>query len=168
MELLDFDADSLYFDEPILPEAAQCLEQAAEEYGEPSAEERLLRADALQPEHPLVLVALYRFYYYQHRFDDALQIAARTLEQFAKRVGLSADWQTITPDDVAHYQGGVTPDLRFYLMALKGAGYLEMRLGRHQAAQQRFATVMLFDSDDRLGTSVLQRFASEAENLPPP
>ncbi|QEP44520.1 hypothetical protein D5085_16090 [Ectothiorhodospiraceae bacterium BW-2] len=168
MELLDFDADTLYFDEPMSAEAAHCLEQAAEEYGEPSAEERLLRAYSLQPEHPSVLVALYRFYYYQHRLEEALQIAERTLVQFAQRVGLPTDWHTITADGVAHYQGGVTPDLRFYLMALKGAGYLEMRLGRHRAAQQRFATVMLFDSDDRLGAGVLQQFAKAAENLPPP
>jgi hypothetical protein len=86
MDLLEFESAALYFDEPLNDEASRCLDQAAKSYGTRSAETALMRAYFLEPEHPTVLVALYRYFFYQHRLEDALLVAQRVLRIFAKRL----------------------------------------------------------------------------------
>jgi tetratricopeptide (TPR) repeat protein len=158
MDLLDFEADALYFDESITDEARHCLDQAAEDYGSPQAEAALMRAYFLEPEQPLVLVALYRYFYYQHRLTESLLVAQRVLKLYAKRLGFPEDWQDLERQDVA---GGMDmPVLRFYLLALKGAGFLEMRLGQLDKAQACFRKVLEWDEQDRLGVKALLDLAS--------
>ena len=75
MDLLDFVETELYFDEPLSTEVSQLLATASAEYGSLEAELALLRASVLSPKHLSVLVALYRYYFYQHRLVAALQVA---------------------------------------------------------------------------------------------
>jgi hypothetical protein len=105
MDLLDFEAEQLYFDEPIDAEAQNAIATAAEYYGEKQAEDLLMRAYFLEPEHPSVLVALYRYFYYQHRLSDALRVAERVLRVFARRLGLPLDWRELNP---ASFNCGLT------------------------------------------------------------
>ena len=79
MDLLDFNDCKLYFEDPLPAAAEALLALAAREYGEPSAELALLRAHLLAPDNLTVLVGLYRYYFYQHRLEDALQVAERAL-----------------------------------------------------------------------------------------
>ncbi len=153
MDLLDFSADSLYFEEPIEAEVAHALERAAAGYASGEAESALLYASSRQPEQPQVLVALYRFFYYQHRLEEALQVAERVLTLFAARLNLPQRWQELQPAAVT----AITPALRFYLLALKGAGYLELRLGRIAAAEERLGCLLALDPLDRLGAGALLR-----------
>lgn len=155
MDLLDFEAEQLYFDEPIEPAAETAIERAAELYGEDAAERQLLWAYFLEPQHPLVLVALYRYFYYQHRFEDAMRIAERVLLLFAQRLGIPADWRELDPHAINLEAPDRMTMLRFYLLALKGAGYLELRLGRHEQAQQRLYKVLELDDSDRMGVQSL-------------
>ncbi|MEZ5588883.1 MAG: hypothetical protein R3E46_17595 [Sedimenticolaceae bacterium] len=162
MDLLDFESGQLYFDEPIDPVAKQAIEEAAEHYGEVRAEQQLLRAYFLEPEHPLVLVALYRFFYYQHRLPDALRVAERVLRITARRLGLPQDWRQL---DEARLASGVMASmtlLRFYMLALKGAGYLELRLGSYETALARLHKVAELDENDRLGAQALIDVARES------
>lgn len=162
MDLLDFASDDLYFDEPLQAEVRGCLELAANNYGEVIAESSLLRAYFLAPEHPMVLVALYRYFYYQHRLMDALLVADRVLWVFAKRLGLPDDWHELTETQIG---GGVMVSmtmLRFYMLALKGAGFLELRLGQYADALARLEKVVELDSNDRLGASALMEVAQQA------
>jgi tetratricopeptide (TPR) repeat protein len=169
MDLLEFEPGQLYFDEPIDPFAKQAIEEAAEHYGEAHAEQQLLRAYFLEPEHPLVLVALYRFFYFQHRLPDALRVAERVLRITARRLGFPADWRQL---DEARLANGVIESmtlLRFYMLALKGAGYLELRLGDYAPALARLQKVAELDENDRLGAQALIDVAQEAVdklNLP--
>jgi hypothetical protein len=70
MDLLDFDPEPLYFDDPLAPEVDALLRAAAESYGEGQAEPHLMRAYFLAPRQPTVLVALYRYFYYRHRLTE--------------------------------------------------------------------------------------------------
>ncbi len=158
MDLLDFEAEALYFDEAIGEETRQCLDRAAAEYGSPQAEAALMRANFLEPEQPLVLVALYRYFYYQHRLAESLLVAQRVLSLYAKRLGFPSDWQALDRDSADGSRD--MPGLRFYLLALKGAGFLEMRLGRPEQAQAYFRKVLEWDDQDRLGTRPLMEMAS--------
>jgi tetratricopeptide (TPR) repeat protein len=168
MDLLDFQAGELYFDEPIDPAASAAIEEAAGRYGENGAEQLLLRAYFLEPEHPLVLVALYRYFYYQHRLPEALLVSERVLRLYAARLGLPIDWRQL---DEAQLAGQAAPPitlLRFYLLALKGAGFIELRLGRFDAALGRLEKVVELDGDDRLGAMALIEVAREATAQPQP
>jgi tetratricopeptide (TPR) repeat protein len=164
MDMLDFDSESLYFDEPLDSQTKQLLDAAAENYGEAEAEESLLRAYFLEPEHPMVLVALYRYYYYQHRLEDALRVAERVLKTFAERLELPRDWQRLTEQQIGNGVMVSMTMIRFYMLALKGAGYLELRLGRHEAALARLQKVADLDTNDRLGAQALLNVVREALN----
>ncbi|MCU7960549.1 MAG: hypothetical protein KZQ58_11260 [gamma proteobacterium symbiont of Bathyaustriella thionipta] len=164
MDFLDFEADQLYFDEPIESAIEALIEEAADLYGEDEAEILLLRANFYEPEHPMVLVALYRYFYYQHRYADALKVAERVLVIFARRLGLPQDWSAL---DRSCFENGALVSmtmLRFYMLALKGAGYLELRLGEYESALQRLHKVAEYDDADRMGARALIDVALDALN----
>jgi tetratricopeptide (TPR) repeat protein len=162
IDLLEFDSEDLYFDEEINPEVKTCLDQAAEAYGTEQAEASLMRAYFLEPDHPMVLVALYRFYYYQRRLRESLLVAERVLRVIGKRLELPEDWRDLTEP---HLGCGIMISMtmvRFYMLALKGAGYLELRLGDFIPALERLEKVAELDSKDRLGAQALLEVAREA------
>lgn len=161
MDLLDFEAQSLYFETPLGYETARLLEQAATTYGKESAEHNLLRAYFLEPEHLTVLVALYRYFYYQHRYSDALTVAERAMETAARNLGLGCSWQQLNLEILA---GGVIRSMtltRFFLMALKGTGYLKLRMGETESGLERLEKVAQLDVDDRIGVRSLIAIARD-------
>lgn len=161
MDLQDFEAEDLYFNNPIDPEVAGLLDEAASLYPEPETETLLLRAYFLAPQDLNVLVALYRYFYYQHRLPDALIVAQKAISVSGKRLSLPEDWRHLTR---LHLGQGVLVSMtltRFYLMAHKGAGYLEMRLGELADAVGRLQTLVDIDTNDRLGVKALLVLAQE-------
>jgi hypothetical protein len=66
VDLLSFDAEPLYFDNPPSEKVVQLPQQAAEDYSDGKAEADLQQAYQQAPEHLMVLVALFRYYYHQH------------------------------------------------------------------------------------------------------
>jgi tetratricopeptide (TPR) repeat protein len=162
MDMQDFEAGDLYFDEPLTDEASRCLDCAAEQYAEGRAERSLMRAYFLEPEHPMVLVALYRYFYYQHRLEEALMVAERVLVVFAKRLELPDNWREITELRIGSGVMISMALIRFYMLALKGAGYLEFRLGHYDSAIERLEKVAELDSRDRLGAKSLLNIARDA------
>jgi tetratricopeptide (TPR) repeat protein len=162
IDLLEFDSEELYFDEALDSEARHCLDQASERYGTEQAEAALMRAYFLEPEHPMVLVALYRFYYYQHRLHDSLRVAERVLKVIGKRLEFPEDWRALTEMRLGSGVMISMTLIRFYMLALKGAGFLELRLGDYASALQRLEKVVELDSKDRLGAQALLDVAREA------
>ena len=161
MDLLDFEAQSLYFEDALGDEAARLLEEAAVAYGQESAEHKLLRAYFLEPEHLTVLVALYRYFYYQHRYADAFTVAERAMEIASRRLELRCNWQQL---NLKNLGVGVIKSMtltRFYLMALKGAGYLKLRMGETQSGLERLEKVAELDVDDRMGVRSLVDIARQ-------
>jgi hypothetical protein len=155
MDLMDFDQPSLYFDDPLAPEIEHLLHQAALSYGKAQAEALLLRAYFLAPEQLVVLVALYRYYFYQHRPEDALMVADRALSVAARRLDLPADWQRLQPEHVGHAVLRSMGLLRFHLMVLKAAAYLHLRQGDHATGRAMLEKLAALDSHDRLGGKAL-------------
>jgi tetratricopeptide (TPR) repeat protein len=155
IDLLEFDSEELYFDEAIDEEARRCLDQASARYGTEEAEAALMRAYFLEPEHPTVLVALYRFYYYQHRLQESLLVAERVLKVIGKRLEFPDDWRDLTELGIGSGVMISMTMIRFYMLALKGAGYLELRLGHYESALERLEKVAELDAKDRLGAQAL-------------
>lgn len=164
IDLLEFDSEDLYFDEAINPETKSCLDKTAELYGTEAAEACLMRAYFLEPEHPMVLVALYRFYYYQHRLSDSLLVAERVLRVIGKRLELPEDWRDLSELSLGSGVMISMTMVRFYMLALKGAGYLELRIGDYLSALERLEKVAELDSKDRLGAQALLEVVREALN----
>ncbi|TNE76746.1 MAG: hypothetical protein EP334_07870 [Gammaproteobacteria bacterium] len=155
MDLQDFESQVMYFDLEASQEVDHLLRLGAERYAEGEAEGCLLQAYALAPNNLTVLVALYRFYYYQHRYQDALMIADRAMETVAPIVGFPASWVDV---DFADLAAGLLESftmVRFYLLALKGAAYLNFRLGNVAEGVRMLNKVIELDSNDRLGAKAL-------------
>lgn len=161
MDLLDFEAQSLYFDDDLSEEVHALLDAAADAYGNAGAEHRLLRAYFHEPEHLTVLVALYRYFYYQHRYPDALLVAERAMNVTARRLGLRCTWEELSLQALSP---GIRVSMtltRFYLMALKGSGYLQLRMGETRNGLARLEKVAEFDTDDRIGVRSLIQLARD-------
>jgi len=159
MDLLHFDGEPMYFDLPVSPEVECLIDDAAAGYGEPEAEQSLLRAYFLEPEHLTVLVALYRYFYYRHRYADALIVADRAIALSSTRLGVPTDWRSLSEADLGRAVLVSMTLTRFLLLALKGAGYLLLRLGDPAAALERFEKVAELDTSDRLGLTELLALA---------
>jgi len=152
-------------------EVEKLLKRASDFGTSGAAEASLMRAYFLEPEHLTVLVAMYRYMYYKHRYDEALLVADRTLEISAKRLGIRRHWSEMTVAEIGH---GVLVSMgltRFYLFALKASGYMYMRLGDMVSALERLNKVAELDPADQFGSSTLIEIAkrhmakTEAENI---
>lgn len=155
MDLMDFDQAGLYFDEPV-PDAVQGLiGRAGDAYGDPAAEALLHHAYFLAPEALVVLVALYRYYFYQHRLEDALRVADRALRIVGARLGFPPEWTRLHPDFLGQAVLRSMGLLRFYLSVLKASGYINLRLGRIQQGRAQIEKLIELDSHDRFGGKAL-------------
>jgi len=153
MDLLDGLDGDLYFEQPLSLEVEQLLKQAADIYPEQPAQSEtfLIQAQTIAPHHLMVLVGLYRYFYYQHRYQDALHIG----EQVLKIVGEKLDfknWQMVTIEGI---EKNDKISVRFYLTALKGNAYLYLRLNQPNQAIQRLEKITTLDPQDRLGSKAL-------------
>lgn len=170
LDLLELGEDGLYFDEPCLPEVEALIAQAAHDYGHVTAEQYLLRAYFLAPEQLSVLVALYRYYFYQHRMEDALIVAERALDVTARRLNLVGGWRSIGHVALGEAVMRSMGLLRFHLLALKGSAVILLRLGRLDEARLRLAKIAEIDERDVLAVAPLlaviaTRQAQETEEV---
>ncbi len=163
MDLLDFDQTELYFDEPISAEVEHLIAMAAANYGNEEAELMLLRANFIAPQHLTVLVALYRYYFYQHRLEDALLVAESALAVVGRRLEFPDTWHYLREANVG---AGVMRSMglvRFYLMVLKAAGYIHLRLGNFDTGQAMLEKLVELDSHDRMGGKALLEVLQQSQ-----
>jgi hypothetical protein len=139
-----------------LPEAAELeLALAGMHYGEPArALAHLERARELAPGHYAVDIGFYRFHFYQGRLDAALEVAGQCLARAAHELGMGRDWRDVAPE--AADFAGFAPLPRFFLFALKGYAYLNLRLGRIAEGERALDKLAELDALDRLKGSVLK------------
>ncbi len=167
VDLMNFDQASLYFDEPISVEVEVLITEAAHQYGVADGDARtealLHKAYFLAPEALIVLVALYRFYFYQHRLEEALLVADRALALVGRRLGFPPEWQRLHLDFLGQAVLKSMGLLRFYLQVLKAAGYLNLRLGRREQGRALLGKLVDLDQHDRLGGKALLAVLDHAE-----
>lgn len=168
MDLLDFSDCKLYFEDALPAEAERLIARAASEYGDPEAELSLLRAHLLAPENLSVLVGLYRYYFYQHRLEDALLVAERAMQLSGRHLGLPADWNLLDETRLGAAAKNSFGLLRFYLLALKAASVVLLRLGRISASRARLSKLAGLDSRDQLGAGKLLEVVNEFQHSAEP
>lgn len=115
----------------------------------------LMRARALAPDHPAVLIAFYRDHFYGHRLAAARDVARRALLVGARALGLPPLWREV-PDRPLPGDARGDARLRFYLFTLKGYAYLSLRLGDMDEAGCALAKLRHLDPQDCVGGALLQ------------
>lgn len=164
MDLHDFEGQAMYFDDPIPGEAEHLIQEAANLYGDKEAENCLLKAYFIAPNNLTVLVAMYRYYYYQHMYDEAVEVAMRAMNVSGDKLCLPGKWQDLTLPHLGEAAVISMGLLRFYLMALKGAGYLNLRMNNLEAGIDMLQKVVELDPNDRLRAAFLLDIAQEVMN----
>lgn len=163
MDFLDFDDHSLYFDEVLTDEQMAQMQRASECYPAPEAEQLLDSLYEQKPDSLMVIVALYRFYYYQHRYEDALKIAEQAIAMSAKLMGMAMSWENVNEQYLGQGDFVTMGLIRFYMLALKGSAYLLMRLGRIDQALPRLNKIVELDPSDQFGAAFLLRMAEKEQ-----
>lgn len=151
---------ALGFDDAVLghglpAEAEAALREAGGARADaPEAMAALMRARTLAPEHPAVLIALYRHHFYGHRLRAARDIARQALAVGAANLGLPLLWRDVPEAALpgAHDDAAA----RFYLFVLKGYAYLSLRLGDGGEAGAALAKLRHLDPQDCVGAALLE------------
>ena len=151
MDLLDFEAQGLYFENEDTPEVENMIAIASENYASGEAELPLLRAYFLAPNSLNVLVALNRFYYYQHRLDDALAATLKALAVIRPLIDFPEDWRELQPHHLSDTPANLLTQVRLYLFTLKAIGFLNMRLELLDVSKSIFEKLVYLDGKDRIG-----------------
>jgi len=155
MDLLDFEAQGLYFEQPDVVGVKELIATAAENYASGNAELSLLQAYFLAPESLNVLVALNRFYYYQHRLEEALAATTKALAVIRLMIAFPEDWSDLQLSHINDAPADLLTQVRLYLFTLKAIGFLNMRLENLDLSQAIFEKLVELDSKDRIGAQGL-------------
>jgi len=165
MDLLEFEAQDLYFDREDNQEVQALISAASEHYSDGQAELPLLRAYLLAPESLNVLVALNRFYYYQHRLEDALLISEKALVLIRRQLGFPEDWRDLQISHIQDAPQERLTQIRFYLFTLKSIGFLNMRLDNLELSRCIFEKLVAMDEKDRLGVQPLLELVLQRQTV---
>ncbi|MEL6978506.1 MAG: hypothetical protein AAGM38_07495 [Pseudomonadota bacterium] len=143
--------------------AIEALKSATAARSDPESAERAVKdALSLAPEEYDVQLGAYRFYFYNHRYAEALPHAEAILGLAARDLNLPADWRAVAPVDARFSAIERRPGL--YLQALLAWGYCQLRIGQSasgegDAAQAlgraAIAKVAALDPTDRFGAAAI-------------
>lgn len=117
------------------------------------AEAALWRAFDLAPDRSEVYVALYKFYFYKNRIEEAEKVVHMALNKAAIQGGFWADWNDLTPASAQWSPAG--PSERFFLYSLKALAFISLRQERSELAGEILAKLLELDPDDQVGASVI-------------
>lgn len=155
MDLLSFDAEPLYFDNPPSEEVVQLLQQAAEDYKSGTSAADLQRAYELAPKNLMVLVALFRYYFYQQRFAEAADISQQARAVIQHKLQLPGDWRALSEATLFGGNESNMVMVRFYLLCLKGEAYMLVRQGQFDEGTALLKKIIAMDSKDHLAATAL-------------
>lgn len=117
------------------------------------AEELLWRAQRMNPAQLEVYVALYKFYFYRKRLEEAERAARLALEEAARQGGFAADWAVL--DRVSADWSRPGGPERVYLYTLKALGFIRLRLPDFRSGEAILWKLAELDPEDQVGGSVL-------------
>ncbi len=149
----DFDAAVLGQGLPAAAETA--LAQAgASRTDPPGAMAALMRAKTIAPDHPAVLIAFYRHYFYGHQLRAARDVARKALVIGALALALPPLWRDVPQRALPGARDDVAT--RFYLWVLKGYAYLSLRLDDPLEARDALLKLRALDPEDCVGAALLE------------
>lgn len=154
-----FPKEQVLFAPNIAPEVNALLQSAVHAYDDTERAESLLwQAHELDPDQLEVYIALYKFYFYKYRLDEAQQVTEQALAHAARLGGFPADWQALTPDS-ANWSVFDGPE-RIYLYSLKALGFIRLRRMDFEGGEAILNKLTELDPQDCVGGSVLLELAA--------
>jgi hypothetical protein len=89
-------------------------------------------------------------------------VADRAIGLASRELGLTADWRALDAEALNRAAAASMVLTRFLLLALKGAGFLLMRMEQPADALERLEKAALVDDSDRLGLTDMLDWARRA------
>ncbi len=159
MSVVAFHEDRVMFGLNIPSHINAYLQKAVAAYDDSDMAENLLwQAQKLDPNQLEVYVALYKFYFYKNRIDEAEAVVLQALNQSAELGKFDADWNQLTPSSSNWYT--IDNPQRLYLYALKALSFIRLRQSNVEGAESILAKLRELDPTDQVGGSVLQELAT--------
>lgn len=118
-----------------------------------ATEAAVLEALAMAPEDFDIRLGAYRFYFYSHRYADALIHCDRLIVHAARRLNVATDWRAVGPSDAPFGEIGFACGL--FLQALIAWGYCHLRLGQEDLGREALAHAARLDPGDRFGAAAI-------------
>jgi hypothetical protein len=141
--------------------ALAALKEAHSAKSDPlAAEVKLIEALRLDPDNFDVRLGAYRFYFFNHRYGDALPHAEFILAHAARRLNIPVDWRNVSVEDADFTQKEFVPGI--YLQALLALGYCKVRLGELAVGSDAVAKVAEIDPSDRFGAKPILELIERA------
>ena len=103
--------------------------------------------------------ALYKFYFYQARLEEAEHYVRAGLQEAARQGQFPADYRRLFRDKLNWDMYGSEVAL-FYLYTLKALAFIKLRQNQAPQAQIILAMMRELDPEDRSGASVIMDLAS--------
>jgi len=159
-------AQAAFFEErvlfsPNLPEAVNKLLQAAvaaSHADKPLAEKLFKQAQETDRSCLQTYFALYKFYFYQGRLQEAEREVIAALEEAAHQGGFPSDYRRLVrqTDKCDMYASEIS---RFYLDSLKALAFIKLRREQDVEARVILSLMHELDPEDRCGASVIMSLA---------
>ncbi|MGE5655612.1 MAG: hypothetical protein ACM37W_03280 [Actinomycetota bacterium] len=133
-----------------VPETVKNLLALATQHWENTAEAEnyINQALAQAEDHPDVLIAAYRFFFYKNKPTQALAIAEKVISNIKKSENLPDDWETLKIILVSRKDD---PQIRLYLNAYAASGFVLAKLGQLEKAKEVTGRVKEIDERREFG-----------------
>lgn len=147
--------DEVQFGFDLSPEVNEQLQRAASAVT--SREESLKalsHARTLAPDQLEVLIALYKFYFYQGETDKAEDVVNQTLIKSSRAGGFYHDWRVLS-EHSADWHDPRGPG-RVFLYTLKALAFIRLRKNDLDSAEEILDVLNRVDPTDKVGAEVIR------------
>ncbi len=126
------------------------------------AEQLFIQAYMLDKHCLQTYFALYKFYFYQAKLDEAEQYVLEGLQEASRLGGFPADYQQLA-GNAAKWNMYEDEISLFYLYTLKALAFIKLRQKRNADAGTILHILHTLDPEDRSGFSVIVQLAEAVE-----
>jgi hypothetical protein len=147
---------------PVSEDIKRLLLSVSEHWHTPEiADQYMQQAIALAGDRPDVLVSAYRYFFYTHNNQLALQVAQKVLALVQKSENLPTEWVQLKPILSERLD---EPNIRLYINAYAASGLIHARLGELEVAQQIATRVSEIESRNEFGGKVVQNILEHCDD----
>ena len=116
--------------------------------------EALRQARQSAPNQLEVLIALYKFHFYQGDLQKSEEIVFQTLVKASVQGGFSNEWKELTQDS-SDWSDPRGPG-RVFLYSLKALAFIRLRQNNQRDARRILSTLKRLDPQDMVGADVIR------------
>lgn len=159
MKAAGFFEERVLFSPNLPPEVNQLLQMAvaASHSEKPLAEKLFKQAQQLDRSCLQTYFALYKFYFYQGRLQEAEREVIAALEEASHQGCFPGDYRQLARlDSRDMYASDVA---LFYLYSLKALAFIKLRQQQTAEARAILAVMAIIDPEDRSGASVIMQLS---------